>query len=117
MRDMPEEAREARREHGRRMYREVLSKPDVSALATARRNDPEVRRRQGLANSDTLLPWCPRELRPAYRELRAKGCSVEEARQALEPEIAGTTAHARRTVANHIDAQRIRHERDRAQSY
>jgi hypothetical protein len=117
MRNMPEADRERRRVHGRRMFRELLSNPEVVARSAASRNDPETRRRQGQTHSDTRLPWCPREMRPAYRAMRAKGLSPQEARDVLEPEIPGTAAHGRRIVANHQDAQRIRHERDVAQSY
>jgi hypothetical protein len=117
MRDMPEADREARRANGRRLYREVLSQPDVAARALATRSAPETRKRQGLTHSDTMLPWCPREFRQLYRDLRAKGLSVAEARDVVELEIPGSAAHGRRIVANHQDAQRIRHERDVAQSY
>jgi len=40
-----------------------------------------------LAVSDARLPWCPREYRQTYRDIRSKGLSVAEARQAVEAQV------------------------------
>lgn len=44
--------------------------------------------------SDKRLPWCPREYRPLYREIRGKGVDVETARAAVEDTIARDRAKA-----------------------
>lgn len=112
--NLDEAARERRREHGRRQYREYLNAPATRALS----GGAEARQQAVATRLATLYAWCPLELRDEYRRLiRTKRMSAAEARRVIEADIAGTVEHARRSVANAIDAQRIRHERDRAQAY
>ncbi len=114
LQNMPESDREKRREHGRRQYRDCLSRPDVVAKTLA----PEVRRRAGRARTDTVLAWCPPELRETYRELiRRNGLSASDARAALEPSIPGTVAHAKLTIENFNLKQKLRVERQQREAY
>lgn len=55
------------REHGRRIYRDVLSRPDVIAKCQA----PEVRARAGRKRTATVLGDIPPRLRAEYRRLKA----------------------------------------------
>ena len=110
---MPEEERQRRREHGIRLYHTRLNTPEVRAKSNA----PEARAQAGRARSDTVLAWCPPELRDAYRALTRKGVKTADARRAIEAEIPGTPEHARRAIANHQAAQRLRAEREREQAY
>lgn len=76
---------ERKREHGRRIYRDVLSRPDVRAKNLS----PEVRAQAGRSRSDTVLAWCPPEYRDLYRELwRSRNASGAEARRMIEEMIA-----------------------------
>lgn len=61
--------------------------------------------------------WVPEGYDEFNRQLKQKGFLAAERKAIILAEVAGTPEHARRTVANHIDAQRIRHERDRLQAY
>jgi hypothetical protein len=110
---LSEEELERRRENGRRLAREVLSRPEVRALASSR----EVRTRAGAARTNTVLAWCPPELRDDYRALVRKAVPAKEARAMIEAQIVGTVAHARRSIANVRFANRLREERRRADVY
>lgn len=113
-RNIPPEHREQRRQHGLRIAREVLARPDV----LARSNSPEAKRKAGAARTERVLGWCPPELRARYRELCAsQRLSAAEARQIIEAEIPGTVEHGKRVVANHILHQRLRHERQQREAY
>ncbi len=61
--------------------------------------------------------WVPEGYDEFNRQLKQKGFPAAERKAIILAEVEGTPEHARRTVANHIDAQRIRQERDRAQAY
>jgi len=61
--------------------------------------------------------WVPEGYDEFNRQLKQKGFQAAERKAIILAEVEGTPEHARRTVANHIDAQRIRQERDRAQAY
>lgn len=112
--NMPEEHRERRREHGRRQYANVLSRPDVLEKSSSQ----DARARAGRAHTDRRLGWCPPERRVEYRDLIYKHhMRAAEAREMIEAEIPGTRAHAKRLIRNTIDAQRIRAEREKAQAY
>jgi len=114
MANMPEDERKRRRENGHRLFREVLSRPDVRAKS----NSPEAKRKAGEGRTNTVLAWCPPDLRGRYRDLiHSSGLSAAEARQLIEAEIPGTVEHARRNIANRQLAQQLKHARDRAQSY
>ena len=111
---MPEDERERRRVNGRRLAAEVLSRPDVRQLS----NSPEVKARAGRARTETVLGWCPPDLRDQYRALvMRKGIPAAEARKIIEAEIAGTIEHARRSIANVTLAQHLRAAREKAQAY
>lgn len=102
------------REHGRRQYRDVLSRPDV----VAKHQDPAVRKEAGRRASNTRLAWCPPELRDEYRFLiKTHHMPAVEARALIEEMIPGTAAHARRTVANEQFKGRLKDERQKAQAY
>lgn len=114
MANMPERDREARRERGRRIYRDILNTPEIRAKSNSR----EARAQAGRARTETMLGWCPPELRDDYRALlMRRDLSAAEARAIIEQQIPGTQAHAARAIANTVDAQRIREERRRAQAY
>jgi hypothetical protein len=104
--------RARRSEQGKRMV-PTLHSVEVQAKANA----PEAKAASARKRTATMIHWCPADLIPTYRALSKKLASSQAAREAMMPMIDGTEAHARRTVLNHQDAQRIRHERDRAQSY
>lgn len=110
---MPEAELERRRANGRRLAREVLSRPEVKAKAAS----AEVRARAGRAKTETMLGWCPPALRESYRHLLKKGYLAADARRIIEAEIPETAAHTKRVLANHRDVQRIRAEREQAQAY
>jgi len=111
---MPDEERERRRANGRRLAAEVLSRPEVRELT----NSPEVKAKAGRARTETVLGWCPPELRDQYRALVIrKGIPAAEARKIIEADIAGTLEHARRSIANVKLAQRLRVAREKAQAY
>lgn len=113
-RNMPPEHRERRRQHGLRVAREVLARPDV----LARSNSPEAKRKAGAARTERLLGWCPPELRDQYRQLCAsQRLSAAEARRIIEAEIPGTVEHGKRVVANHILQGQLRHERQQRDAY
>ena len=61
--------------------------------------------------------WVPEGYDDLNRRMKKQGFNTAERKAIILADVEGTPEHARRTVANHIDAQRIRHERDRAQSY
>jgi hypothetical protein len=50
-------------------------------------------------------------------KMKVGGMPLAERKAVILAEIAGTPENARRAVLNHQDAQRVRHERDVAQSY
>lgn len=105
---------EARREHGRRQHRDVLSQPDIQARAQS----PEARAKRGQSAQNTWLHWCPVDRRADYRMLVShKGIPAAEARAIIEADIAGTAAAAQREVANNILQMRLKHERDLASRY
>jgi len=109
---MPQEEREARAAWGRKLQRDVLSRPDV----IAKRNAPASRAKAAEKRVDRALAWCPPRLRGQYRDLiYRKHFSATEARAALEPEIPGTAAHTARVIANFTDVQRLRAEREQTQ--
>lgn len=84
----------------------------------ARAHSPECREVRRLGRAETVLGWCPPDLRDEYRHMvRYKRIPAIEARRIIEAEIPGTVEHARRTIANNIDVARIREERRRAQEY
>ena len=71
---------ERRREHGRRQYRDFLSRPDVVAKTTS----PEVRKRAGAKRSATVLRDIPPHLRDEYRALTRSGnVNAAEAKQII----------------------------------
>ena len=76
IRNMSDQERERRRAHGRRLAREVLSRPEVRAKAAS----PEARAQAGQARSATTLAWCPEYLRDFYRGLTRKGIRAAAAR-------------------------------------
>jgi len=112
MENMSAAERQRRSEQGKRMV-STLQSPEIKAKCKA----PETKAASAAKRTATMLHWCPADLIPTYRALSKKLASAQDAREALMPSIAGTAAHARRTVLNNQDAQRIRHERDAAQSY
>lgn len=76
--NMSDEEKARRSEHGRRMYAEVLSRPEVRA----RNASPEVRRMAGAKRSETVLADIPRHLRDEYRRLtRSTTTPAAEARR------------------------------------
>ncbi len=106
--------RERLREHGRKQYREVLSRPDVQALTYS----PQANARRGASCRETSLAWCPVPYRDEYQRLvYSKRMSAAEARAIIEAEIAGTAAHARRAVENARLAGRLKHAREVGQRY
>ncbi len=58
---------EAQREHGRRVAREVLSRPELRAIV----DDPAMKAANGRKRTATTLAWCPPEYRDTYRQLKA----------------------------------------------
>lgn len=114
MANMPDAEREKRRERGRRVYRDVLSTPEVRA----RTMSPDARARAGRSRTDTVLAWCPPELRDHYRFLiRQHHYSAAEARKVIEADIPGTEEHARRAVAAQALKLRLKHEREVGSRY
>lgn len=103
----PEEV-ERRREHGRRIYRDVLSKPEVIAKHQA----PEVRAKAGKKRTATVLSWCPTDKLKRYRQLSASGIGAAKAKEIVQREIQD---EAQRIVRMRIEANRNRHDRERAQ--
>lgn len=112
-RNVPEDVRRRRSEHGRWLAANVLTRPDVRAKAQT----PEARRQRGQSNTETRLGWCPPERRDEYRALVRTNIGAAEARRIIEAEVHGTLEHGRRLIANITDAQRIRRERERQQEY
>ncbi len=105
---------ERKREHGRRQYRDCLSRPDVLAKNRA----PEVRKAAGRKTSETRMAWCPPELRAEYRTLiHSKLIPAAEARRIIEAEIAGTLEHGRRELASNVLNLQLQHERRIAEEY
>lgn len=49
--------------------------------------------------------------------MKRQGFAQAERREIILADVPGTVEHARRTVRNHQDAQRIRAEREKAQAY
>lgn len=112
--NMGDAERERRREHGRRQHRDHLSRPEV----VARTLSPETRARAGQSRSNTVLAWCPPELRPAYHQMiQSQKLSAAEARAVIELEIPGTAAHARLQVENRQIVGRIRDENGKREAY
>lgn len=71
---------ERKREHGRRVYRDVLSRPDIVAKQQA----PEVRKRAGLKRTATVLRDIPPHLRDEYKALiRSKLIPAAQAREII----------------------------------
>lgn len=102
---------ERRREHGRRQFREFLSRPDVRA----RNMDPETRRRAGAKVAETRLAAIPLAYRAQYRVLiRSKRMLAAEARARIAEIIA---EDARRAIAEFDRRQRERAERERREAY
>lgn len=89
-------------EAGRRV--QALCGPDARAKASA-----SMRRRR--------LGWCPEPLWPLNALLKRKGLLLNERKAAILADVPGTVEHARRSIANVTDAQRIREERERLQAY
>ncbi len=68
---------ERRREHGRRQYRDFLSRPDVMAKTLS----PEVRKRASEKRTATMLRDIPASMRGEYLELvRSKNVNAAEAK-------------------------------------
>lgn len=63
------------------------------------------------------LSWCPEQYWDLNAKMKVGGMLLAERKAVILAEIAGTPENAHRAVLNHQDAQRIRHERDVAQSY
>lgn len=80
-------------------------------------NTPEARGRAAAATRARHLGWCPPEYYGLNASLKAKGYGLAERKAIILADVPGTPEHARRTVANHQDAQRIRAEREKAQAY
>lgn len=105
---------ERRREHGRRQYREHLSRPEVRAKAHC----PDARKRAARKTSETRLAWCPPERRDEYRHLiTSKLIPAAEARRIIEAEIAGTAEHGKREVASNALKMQLKHERQKREAY
>lgn len=114
IRNMPPEERARRRAQGQWLAKNVLSRPEVRAAS----NSPEAKAKAGRARSDTVLAWCPPEMRDAYRELvRKNGLPADEARRIIEAEIPGTVEHGRRGLAAQVLKLRLKHERDLREAY
>lgn len=76
---------EMKREHGRRQYREILSRPEVQAVIQS----DEAKAKRGASVTNTKLGWCPQEHRDEYRHLmRSKRLSAADARKAIETKVA-----------------------------
>lgn len=91
--NMSDEERDRRREHGRRMYREVLSQPEVRAKNRA----PEVRKRAGEKRTATVLADIPPHLRDEYKRLvRTNNATAAEARRMV---LEADAAKERRRLA------------------
>lgn len=100
-----------RKEHGKRQYREYLSRPDVIAKTLS----PEVRAKAGRSRTETTLGWCPPEYRPVYQDLiNKKLMKAAEAREAIEEMI---RAEARRSIRAIEREQHERQRREIAQAY
>lgn len=105
---------EKRRIRGREHAKAVLTRPDV----WNRTQTPEARARAGRKRSETVMGWCPPELRDEYRDLvRSKRIPAAEARAIIEERIPGTAAHGRRMVAQSQLNMRLKNERDQMQAY
>lgn len=111
--NMSNAERQRRSEHGKRLVRDYLSRPDVIAKARS----PEAQLKKGASCTAKKLGWCPPHLRDAYRALLRKHFTAAEARQLIEAEIPDTVEHAKRVVANNELKMRLRDERRRADAY
>lgn len=81
------ELRARRSERGKRIYREVLCRPDIMAKNLA------ARKACGPAMTEYHLGWCPPEYRDDYRHLmRAKKMRAVDARAIIETRVADTNA-------------------------
>jgi hypothetical protein len=80
-RDISDELRERRREHGRRMVPRLR---EASAAIT-----PAMRADAGRKRSETVLAWCPPEWRDRYRELKKRGRPAAAAKVIVLALIAG----------------------------
>lgn len=107
------DAERARRSEVGRVAARLLQSEEVRARAMS----PAARRKAGAAISATKLAWCPPHLRPDYKTLVRKGVPAAEARSAIEKEIPGTPAYARRQIDEFALQQRLRAERQRAEAY
>lgn len=111
---MTDEQRQRASDHGRRLIRDYLSQPEIIARALS----PEARRKAVAAYVETVMGWCPIPLRLEYSDLvYRKGYSAAEAREIIEQQIPGTTAHAKREIASRELASRMRHQRSIADAY
>lgn len=111
---MSDEERERRREHGRWLIREYLSRPEIRARALS----PEGRAKGAATATRRRFAWLPDELRPLYDHLvYSKKLSADEARAVIEADLPGTLANARREIANRELASRLRHERQQREAY
>lgn len=100
-----------RKEHGKRQYRDYLSRPDVLAKTLS----PEVRAKAGRSRTETVLAWCPPEYRQTYHDLvHKKLMKAAEAREAIEVMI---RADARRKIRAIEREQHERQRREIAQAY
>lgn len=111
---MTDAEREKRRLWGVHLAETYLTRPDI----VARRQAPETRAAIGRKQSERRLAWCPPERRGEYMGLLMnRHFPAAEARRIIEADIPGTVEHARRMIANNLDAARMREERRKAQEY
>lgn len=111
---MSEAEQERRREHGRWLVREYLSRAEIRAKALS----PEGRAKAVTGNLRAKLGWLPVELRPLYDHLiRSKKLTAGEARAVIEADLPGTLANARREIANRQLVANLREERRHREAY
>lgn len=89
--------RERRRVCGRKVYRDVLSRPDVMARTLS----PEVRAKAGRGVSAARSAWCPTEYRALNSELRERGHSLADRKAMIADQIAADQRRA-------VEAERAR---------
>lgn len=99
--NMSDDERERRREHGRRMARDVLAKPEVRAV----NRSPEVRKRAGAKRTATVLADIPAHLRDQYKALvRSDAARAAEARR-IVLEDAAASERRRLAALSPLDRQ------------
>jgi hypothetical protein len=90
---------------------------DVGARNFWRNGDAATQAAGRLAIKRAHLDWCPEEYWDLNDKMKAGGMLLAERKAVILAEVEGTPENASRAVANHLDAQRIRHERDVASRY